>query len=279
MQATAYATRSHAVPTAGDPWRLCHVNGRPHPVGHREQVGGQSRHFVLLNADSPEPIALRQFAACWLQHVAPVAAMTAGHRPFTAGEVLVTTALPISTPIAPSSSHSTPAACSLSVPSAAPAARSAHLPTAGIAAPSYSAQPPRERATATVASRSTPPPRSAAPLPRSTSERILLGRDRIRNAAEAGQRIRSYEVALDLDLSEFHFARLFRAAFGSSPHVYYDEVRAERARALLCEGLAEGEVARRIGFRRPAELRALLSKRGSVPPSAGETEPSDASAE
>ena len=104
-----------------------------------------------------------------------------------------------------------------------------------------------------------PPP----PIPRTTPERMVVARDRIKAAAESGQRIRSYEVALDLDLSEFHFARQFRAAFGRSPHVYYDEVRAERARAFLGDGLAEGEVARRVGFRRPAELRALLSKRSS----------------
>ncbi|EYF05261.1 Hypothetical protein CAP_3401 [Chondromyces apiculatus DSM 436] len=108
------------------------------------------------------------------------------------------------------------------------------------------------------------PPRPApAPL-RSTPERLQLGRERIRQAAESGQRIRSYEVALDLDLSEFHFARLFRAAFGRSPHTYYDEVRAERARVLLREGLSEGEVARRVGFRRPAELRSLLAKRAAA---------------
>ena len=99
------------------------------------------------------------------------------------------------------------------------------------------------------------------PIPRTTAERMIVARDRIRAAALAGQRIRSYEVALDLDLSEFHFARQFRIAFGRSPHVFYDEVRAERARELLREGCSEGEVARRIGFRRPAELRALLSKR------------------
>lgn len=102
-----------------------------------------------------------------------------------------------------------------------------------------------------------PPP----PVPRTTAERMILARDRIRAAADAGQRIRSYEVALDLDMSEFHFARQFRAAFGRSPHVYYDEVRAAKARELLQEGVPEGEVARRVGFRRPAELRALLSKR------------------
>jgi AraC-like DNA-binding protein len=103
------------------------------------------------------------------------------------------------------------------------------------------------------------------PIPRTTPERMLVAKERIRAAAEAGQRVRSYEVALDLDLSEFHFARQFRAAFGRSPHVFYDEVRAERARALLLEGLGEGEVARRVGFRRPAELRALLAKRGTTP--------------
>ena len=110
-----------------------------------------------------------------------------------------------------------------------------------------------------VSPSSVPPPRP--PIPRTTSERMVVARDRIREAAKAGQRIRSYEVALDLDLSEFHFARQFRLAFGRSPHVFYDEVRAECARALLAEGHGEGEVARRIGFRRPAELRALLAKR------------------
>jgi AraC-like DNA-binding protein len=102
---------------------------------------------------------------------------------------------------------------------------------------------------------------AANTIPRTTPERMLVARDRIRAAAEGGQRVRSYEVALDLDLSEFHFARQFRAAFGRSPHVFYDEVRAQKARELLAEGMNEGDVARRIGFRRPAELRALLAKR------------------
>jgi AraC-like DNA-binding protein len=107
--------------------------------------------------------------------------------------------------------------------------------------------------------RLTPPP--PPPLPVTMPERMMMARDRIRDAAIAGRRIRSYEVALDLDLSEFHFARQFRVAFGRSPHVYYDEVRAERARVFLRDGVNESEVARRVGLRRPAELRALLNKR------------------
>ena len=100
-----------------------------------------------------------------------------------------------------------------------------------------------------------------------TRERLAIARSRICEAARNGQRIRTYEVALDLDMSEFHFARQFRLAFDRSPHVYYDEVRADSARRMLASGMAEGIVARKIGFRRPAELRALLAKRqGELPP-------------
>lgn len=100
-----------------------------------------------------------------------------------------------------------------------------------------------------------------------TMARLLVARERIFEAARGGHRIRTYEVALDLDMSEFHFARQFRLAFDRSPHVYYDEVRAETARGMLADGMSEGVVARKIGFRRPAELRALLGKRpaGTLP--------------
>jgi AraC-like DNA-binding protein len=119
---------------------------------------------------------------------------------------------------------------------------------------------PAQRRLLTVApqARLTPLP---PPIPRGMPERMVLARERIRSSALAGLRIRCYEVALDLDLSEFHFARQFRLAFGQSPHAFYDEVRAERARALLREGFSDSEAARRVGFRRPAELRALLAKR------------------
>lgn len=146
-----------------------------------------------------------------------------------------------------------------------------------IPAPPSDALPPREHAAAGVPSRSTSS-RPASLRPRGTPERLLRGRELIRSAAEAGERIRSYEVALAINLSEFHFARLFRATFGRSPHVYYDEVRAERARAMLRNGLSEGEVARRVGFRRPAELRALLSRRGEQGDQDRATKPAAAAA-
>lgn len=106
-------------------------------------------------------------------------------------------------------------------------------------------------------------PRPARPEPLPMAERMRLAKERLRSAAEAGQRLRSYEVALDLDLSEFHFARMFRAAFDCSPRSYYNQVRATRARALLAGGMDESEVAQLLGFRRPGELRSLLLKRSA----------------
>lgn len=102
--------------------------------------------------------------------------------------------------------------------------------------------------------------RPPKPEPLPMAERMRLAKERLRTAAEAGQRLRSYEVALDLDLSEFHFARMFRAAFDCSPRGYYNEVRATRAKILLADGMDESDVAHLLGFRRPGELRSLLRK-------------------
>ena len=90
--------------------------------------------------------------------------------------------------------------------------------------------------------------------------KLQIAKEQIEKAAREGKRIRAYEIAIDLDISEFHFARKFREAFGESPHRYYDGLRATRARELLKEDRNETEVARKIGLRRPAELRALLHK-------------------
>lgn len=98
-------------------------------------------------------------------------------------------------------------------------------------------------------------------IPDTLPARLLLARHRLQHAAANGIKVLMYEVALDLDMSEFHFARQFRAAFGCSPHAYYDEVRAARARDLLKRGQSQGRVARLIRLRRPAELRDLLRKR------------------
>ena len=101
-------------------------------------------------------------------------------------------------------------------------------------------------------------------VPQAALDRLLMARVRLRQAAERGLRIIVYNLALDLDMSEFHFTREFHSAFGWSPLAYYNEVRAACARDLLREGLSQGAAARRVGLRRPAELRRLLARRSSL---------------
>lgn len=101
-------------------------------------------------------------------------------------------------------------------------------------------------------------------VPEGALDRLLIARVRLRQAAERGLRIIVYNLALDLDMSEFHFTREFHSAFGWSPLAYYNEVRAACARDLLRQGLSQGAAARRVGLRRPAELRRLLARRSSL---------------
>ena len=64
-------------------------------------------------------------------------------------------------------------------------------------------------------------------------------------------------------LSEFHFARMFKASFGVSPHAWVMQRRLERAR----QGLAQGrfpldDVARRCGYAHLSHLNAALKRAG-----------------
>ncbi len=122
-------------------------------------------------------------------------------------------------------------------------------------------KPPRPRPLLTVA----PPPRVGAAAagdparharPHAARPRAHPRQRPLRACASAATRSRSSSTCPS-STSRGSSA----LAFGQSPHVYYDEVRAERARALLREGFTESEAAHRVGFRRPAELRALLAKR------------------
>lgn len=57
------------------------------------------------------------------------------------------------------------------------------------------------------------------------------------------------DLAALADLSEFHFARMFRISFGMAPHAWVMRTRLERARALLDDGrLSLQQLASRAGF-------------------------------
>jgi AraC family transcriptional regulator len=71
------------------------------------------------------------------------------------------------------------------------------------------------------------------------------------------------ELAQAACLSEFHFARMFKASFGQSPHAWVMQRRLARARQLLGEGrLGLDEVVQRCGYTHRSHLNAALRRAG-----------------
>ena len=71
------------------------------------------------------------------------------------------------------------------------------------------------------------------------------------------------ELADAACLSEYHFARMFKASFGQSPHAWVMQRRIERARRLLGEGrLGVEDVAQRCGYAHLSHMNAALKRAG-----------------
>lgn len=82
-------------------------------------------------------------------------------------------------------------------------------------------------------------------------------RRRVYDIIESGldQPLSLAELASDLGLSEYHFARMFRVSFGTPPHAWITLRRMNRARGLLAEGkLALADIAAECGFGSAAHL-------------------------
>jgi len=70
-------------------------------------------------------------------------------------------------------------------------------------------------------------------------------------------------------LSEFHFARMFKASFGMGPHAWVMQRRLARARRLLAQGGSGLEmVAQQCGYAHLSHMNAALKRAGLGPASA-----------
>jgi AraC-like DNA-binding protein len=83
-----------------------------------------------------------------------------------------------------------------------------------------------------------------------------------------------YEEALNLDnisdeawFSKFHFIRLFKKAYNSTPHQYLMKVRIERSRELLKKGVPVSEACFAVGFESVSSFTALFKRLTGVTPS------------
>ncbi len=69
------------------------------------------------------------------------------------------------------------------------------------------------------------------------------------------------ELASQVHMSPFHFARRFKQAVGTPPHAYITQVRMERAKRLLAgTNLPLMEVATRVGYRTQAHFTGVFHR-------------------
>ena len=74
------------------------------------------------------------------------------------------------------------------------------------------------------------------------------------------------ELAAAVNLSPFHFARVFRRATGLPPHAWLKQRRLEQARALLKTGCTAVAVAMQLGFADQSHLSRQFKQVYGVSP-------------
>jgi len=79
-----------------------------------------------------------------------------------------------------------------------------------------------------------------------TFRRLCRGRDLL--AAKYQFRVQLDQAAGEACFSEFHFHRLFRSAFGETPHDFLTRLRMDRAKQMLATGRSVTEVCFEIGY-------------------------------
>ena len=68
------------------------------------------------------------------------------------------------------------------------------------------------------------------------------------------------------NFSKYHFLRLFKSAFGKSPHQYLIETRILAAKQLLKANHSVQDVCMRVGFESVPSFIALFKKRENITP-------------
>jgi AraC-like DNA-binding protein len=81
--------------------------------------------------------------------------------------------------------------------------------------------------------------------------------------------VRVEQAAREAALSPYHFIRLFKATFGTTPHQLLIDARLERAkRLLLAADLSVTQVCLEVGFASLGSFTALFARRVGTPPAA-----------
>ncbi len=99
-----------------------------------------------------------------------------------------------------------------------------------------------------------------------TQRSLTVARDFMRDAY--ARPVRLAEVSARAHLSPYHFLRVYRQAFGETPHEYLTRLRIGRAKALLAGGNhGVTETCFEVGFSSLGSFSALFAHRVGLSPS------------
>jgi AraC-like DNA-binding protein len=76
-----------------------------------------------------------------------------------------------------------------------------------------------------------------------------------------------HQIADEAYFSKFHFIRLFKQAYGKTPHHYLTQVRLDHAKLLLADGKPVTQVCFSVGFDSFTSFTALFKKHAGMTPS------------
>jgi len=75
------------------------------------------------------------------------------------------------------------------------------------------------------------------------------------------------KLATVVNMSPFHFARMFKGALGVPPHAYITNVRMERAKRLLAtSNMSLREIATTVGYQTQAHFTGVFHKQVGMTP-------------
>jgi len=107
-------------------------------------------------------------------------------------------------------------------------------------------------------------------LSRSSYHRLVIARELLRERYTESLLLR--ELATTAGLSEFHFLRAYRDAFGETPHQHFTRLRLEHAKRALARGTAVTEVCFDVGYSSLGSFSSLFARATGQSPRAWQRE-------
>ena len=101
-------------------------------------------------------------------------------------------------------------------------------------------------------------------------QRLLIARDLLRERYNEPLSLR--ELAAAAGLSEFHFLRAYRAAFGETPHEHFTRLRLDQAKRSLARGVSVTEVCFDVGYSSLGSFSSLFARTTGRSPRAWQRE-------